>query len=417
MGVKVREWKKGVWWILIDHKGKRKSVKVGSKEAAKAAARDIEEALTTGKLNLNPPESPKSVLFEEYAEKWFAGHVSVNLKPSTQHGVRLILDKALLPAFGSTPIDKITRDDVKTFAYRMLEAGRVKEKKLSDGSKTKTLSRSSVMGMGRTLSAIFNHAIEDGIITSNPAQRPGRYIRTGDRREKIDFLTPEEGRILLEAAKAHHPRHYPILAAALYTGGRQGELLALQWADIDWHGKFIEIRRATWKGIVSSPKSGKGRRVDLADHLAGILTEYRRILTGEALKKGQQMPEWVFPSAEGTALDTANLRKTFMLCLKKAGLRQIRFHDLRHSFASWLIANGESLAYVKDQMGHHSIQITVDTYGHLIPEANRQAVNRLAAMVENPQAIRNQEQKRGQAESPNPLKYLVGHAGIEPATS
>ena len=77
-------------------------------------------------------------------------------------------------------------------------------------------------------------------------------------------------------------------------------------------------------------------------------------------------------------------------------------HNLRHSFASWLIANGESLAYVKDQMGNHSIQITVDTYGHLIPGANRQAVNRLAANVENPQPVRNQEEKRGQAKSPNP---------------
>jgi len=72
---------------------------------------------------------------------------------------------------------------------------------------------------------------------------------------------------------------------------------------------------------------------------------------------------------------------------------------------------------VKEQMGHHSIQITVDTYGHLIPGANREAVNRLTAMVENPQPIRNQEQKRGQAESPNPAKRLVGHEGFEPSTS
>jgi len=122
---------------------------------------------------------------------------------------------------------------------------------------------------------------------------------------------------------------------------------------------------------------------------AGILTEHRRVLVAEALKAGRPMSEWVFPSEEETALDAANLRKTFSLRLKKAGLRQIRFHDLRHTFASWLIGNEESLAYVKDQMGHHSIQITVDTYGHLIPGANREAVNRLAAMVENPQPIRN----------------------------
>ena len=128
------------------------------------------------------------------------------------------------------------------------------------------------------------------------------------------------------------------------------------------------------------------------------------------------MPEWVFTSIEGTALDAANLRKVFARALKKAGLRQIRFHDLRHTFASWLLGNGESPVYVKEQLGHSSIQITVDTYGHLIPGANRQAVNRLAAMLENAPPAR-QEQKRGQAESPNPLKSLVGHAGIEPATS
>ncbi|NNF83795.1 MAG: site-specific integrase [Deltaproteobacteria bacterium] len=197
---------------------------------------------------------------------------------------------------------------------------------------------------------------------------------------------------------------------------RQGEILALQWGDIDWNGKFIEVRRANWKGIISSPKSGKGRRVDLADHLAAVLSEHRRTIAAEALKAGRPMSEWVFPSEEGTALDAANLRKTFLLCLKKAGLRHIRFHDLRHTFASWLIGAGESLAYVKEQLGHHSIQITVDTYGHLIPGANRQAVNRLAAKVENAPPARREE-KRGQAESPNPLKRLVGHAGIEPATS
>jgi integrase len=73
------------------------------------------------------------------------------------------------------------------------------------------------------------------------------------------------------------------------------------------------------------------------------------------------MPEWIFPSEAGTVLDSSDIRKVFDICLKVAGLRKIRFHDLRHSYASWLIANAESLAHVKEQLGHHSIQITVDT--------------------------------------------------------
>ena len=80
----------------------------------------------------------------------------------------------------------------------------------------------------------------------------------------------------------------------------------------------------------------------------------------------------------GQVIDKGNLRgRVFYKVLIKAGLRRIRIHDLRHTFASMLIQNGESLAYVRDQLGHHSIQITVDTYGHLVPGANRQAVDRL----------------------------------------
>jgi integrase len=108
-----------------------------------------------------------------------------------------------------------------------------------------------------------------------------------------------------------------------------------------------------------------------------ILTEHRRRLTSEALSKGKTMADWVFPSTAGTPLEPNRVREACFYALKKAGLRRIRFHDLRHSFASWLIANREPLKYIQEQLGHHSIQITADVYGHLIPGANRQAVNRL----------------------------------------
>ena len=111
------------------------------------------------------------------------------------------------------------------------------------------------------------------------------------------------------------------------------------------------------------------------------LMEHRRRLTSEALSKGKTMADWVFPSTAGTPLEPNRVREAFIYTLKKAGLRRVRFHDLRHSFASWLIANREPLKYIQEQLGHHSIQITADTYGHLIPGANRQAVNRL----DNPQ--------------------------------
>ncbi len=98
----------------------------------------------------------------------------------------------------------------------------------------------------------------------------------------------------------------------------------------------------------------------------------------EYFKLGEDMPEWVFINGEGRPLDQNNLRnRIFYRVLDSAGLRRVRFHDLRHSFASLLLQQGESLAYVKEQLGHESIKMTVDIYGHLIPGTNKQAVDRL----------------------------------------
>lgn len=126
----------------------------------------------------------------------------------------------------------------------------------------------------------------------------------------------------------------------------------------------------------------------LTETLKALLLERKK----ETLRRGWgEVPEWVFVSEEGTLLHESNFRhRVWGKLLAKAGLRHIRIHDLRHTFASLLIQNGESLAYVKEQLGHRSIQITVDTYGHLVPGGNRQAVDKLDglenATIRNPDA-------------------------------
>ncbi len=126
-------------------------------------------------------------------------------------------------------------------------------------------------------------------------------------------------------------------------------------------------------------KTDKARRIDMSDELAEAFHDHRQRLRQEWLKKAKnEIPEWVFPNGEGKPLEYYNVRhRHFEKCLEAATLRRIRFHDLRHTFASLLIQNGESLAYVKEQCGHSSIKVTVDIYGHLVPGANRAAVNRL----------------------------------------
>jgi integrase len=117
----------------------------------------------------------------------------------------------------------------------------------------------------------------------------------------------------------------------------------------------------------------------MSDNLIQELEAFRRRGLEAMLKDGKnEIPEWVFASGEGTPRDMHNIeRRELRKCLEAAKLRSIRFHDLRHTTASLLIQNGAPLAYVKDQLGHSSIKVTVDIYGHLVPGANRQEMNRL----------------------------------------
>jgi integrase len=193
--------------------------------------------------------------------------------------------------------------------------------------------------------------------------------------------------------------YYSLFLCAIHTALRSGELVGLQWGDIDLHGKFLAVRRSVARRKLGSPKNGKTRRVDLSDSLLSTFSELRRKRKEEWLAKGQnEIPEWVFCNEDGGCAAPNNFKnRLFFRCLEKAGLRRNRFHDLRHTFASLLLQNGESLQYVKDQMGHSSVKVTVDVYGHLVPGANRKAVDRLPSL---PTSERSQMAKEVQKNLP-----------------
>ena len=224
---------------------------------------------------------------------------------------------------------------------------------------------------------------------STPIQRP------------VDFLTKEELGFLLHCCREHFPTWYHFISLLVKTGLRIGEALALEWADIDFHGRFIQINKTADRGGIGSPKNGKSRRVDMSLGLAHTLKGLRVAQGKQALQQGGPAPGLLFPTRAGRLLDRASVyRNIWDPFLKKAGFRQIHTHDLRHPFASRLIQNGESLAYVKEQLGHASIKMTVDVYGYLVPGGNEQAVDRLDGLEEA--TIRNQGRR---AESQDRLTW------------
>ena len=375
MGVKIRK-RGGKWYVFVNYHGRRKAKCVGSsREVAEQVRRQLEAKLALGDLAIFGDDEERQT-FGSYADKWLKDYARVECKTSTADGYEGVVEQYLRPRFGNRALDQIKRDDIKAMINELV---------------AKDLSRNTVRNALCVIRGIFNDAIEGGIVEVNPAARLGRFTRTAKTAEvKGTSLTPAEAEQFLQAAKEICPEYHPLFLMALRAGLRRGELVAVQWGDIqfgrDEHdaNRFIVVQHNYVRREHTTTKSKKSRRVDMSRELRRVLIELRdkRLLEAFLSGKNDISEELVFPSPEGSILDPDNLyHRYFQPVLSRAGLRKIRLHDLRHTFGSLLIQSGASVVYVKEQMGHSSIQVTVDIYGHLIPSANVSFVDRLDEAV------------------------------------
>jgi integrase len=363
MGVRVREKKPGEWWIFVHHGKRRISRKVGDRKAAIEAAKQIKAKLVLGDMNLDKAEVP---CFKEYAEQWLGTYVKQIRREATYRRYRELLVQYGYPKIGSLPLDKITRAHVRDILLELHSRG---------------LSRSTISLMKDALSGPLSYAIDEGLITVNPTAGVLKALHIErDKREHLDPFNKQEVEAFLKACLELYPEHYPFFLTAFRTGMRLGELLALQWGDIDWHGRFIQVSRSYKLGRITATKTGRSRRVDMSDGLVTALQAHLRLCKEQGFKLGLgDAPEFVF-HREGAPLEQNYIRRIFKRVLAKAGLREIRIHDIRHTYASLLLSEGVSPVYVKEQLGHSSIQMTVDIYGHWIPNAERRAVSALDSL-------------------------------------
>ena len=372
MGVTVK-FHKGTWWIFINHRGRRRAKKIGDRETALQVSRKIRQRLVEGDLGVLATEPGPTL--KTYATRWLHDG-EAGRKASTHRFYSFNLTLHILPVLGEKPVSAITRANCRD---------------LMTACRAKGLNPASMRGVNRTLSAVLSQGVEDALLPANPAFRMGKHLRAGDQLpQEIQPLTREEAHTLLEKSDEVFPEYVVFFLCALRTGMRLGELLALQWGDVDFSNRCTHVRRARVAGKVTSTKNTQRRRVDMSLRLTQTLKRLRTARKRAALKSGEAMSPLVFLTPTGQRVDGDNLRdRVFYRLLEKAELRRIRIHDLRHTYASLLIQQGESLAYVQPQLGHSSIQVTVDVYGHLIPGANRAAVYRLDAQpARNPGATK-----------------------------
>ena len=365
MGVRIRK-QKGKWYLFVDLHGKRKAKCIGSsRKVAEEVKRQLEARLALGEVGIFDSDQRRMPTFDAYADQWLKDYARVECKKSTEESYQGILKEYLRPIFGEKRLNEVKRDDIKRLISDLV---------------AKDLSRNTIRNILCVVRGVFNEAIEDKLIESNPAARLGRFTRAAKSADtKGIALTTVEAEQFLAAAKEVCPEYHPLFMLALRAGLRRGELVALQWGDIQFgkdeedSNRFIVVSHNYVRREHTTTKSKKSRRVDMSRELRSTLFRVRdaRLLQAYLEGKNDISDELVFPSPEGTILDPDNLyHRYFLPVLAKSGIRKIRLHDLRHSFGSLLIQAGASLTYVKEQMGHSSIQVTVDTYGHLIPGAN-----------------------------------------------
>ena len=335
----------------------------------KALTRDeAERALVKHYEELNKGINPinKKTNIKEAGELYLRLHTSTNCKPSTYKTYEGYLNNIIVPFFGDLNISEISPILIKEFMKQMQDNGRA---------------NATVNKYIKFISAISNFMIDSDAAVRNPLARIKSLKEV--KNKKIRALCTEEVQALLSKTKQVYPDFFPLLFTALFTGMRKGEILALTWDSINWITQKITVDKNYTHGGLGTPKTGKIRVIDMSNELAKVLKEWRL-----ACPKGEN--NLVFPNNEGNYQSAENMMKRrFLPALNRTGIDRIRFHDLRHTYASLLLANGAPMKYVQHQLGHSLITMTMDLYTHLLPEVNDKCVNLLNSIVN--QTIESQE--------------------------
>jgi integrase len=299
-----------------------------TKRGAEAWLRDVLDQARRGTL---PGQVRTGVTFADAAAEWlrYIEH-DRERKPSTVAGYRALVRSQLLPAFGDQPIESITT--------RMIERW------LTDvdrSSSTRTKSLVLLHGIFKRARKLYGLPVNPAVDVEKPSPR-----RSGD----IEVFSPEEVMALVRSAASEQDA--AIYLTAAFTGLRRGELLALRWRDVDFGGQVIRVRASYAEGQLTTPKSGKVRSVPMAPDVATALAALgqRAQWTGD--------DDLVFVGPAGTFLDGRALRRRYITAVRRAGLRPLRFHDLRHTFGTRMIAKAD-IRRVQEWMGHADVATTM----------------------------------------------------------
>ena len=306
----------------------------------------------------------------EWMAVWFQDYAKIKVRPSSHQTYQGYIHNHIRPNIGDISLEKLTSLDLQKFYKKLLAQGRVD--RVEAKGQPKGLSAKTVRNIHQILSSALKLAQEQRLIHSNPAE--GCALPRVEHQEMKTLTTVQLASFFREARESGV---FELYYLELATGLRRGELLGLKWEDVDLARGDLRVRRQVSRingEVVEAPLKTKNayRTLPLAEDTVSVLKEQR--------KKVGNSP-WVFPSPNGGPISPDSVLHMLHRVLKRAGLPKVRFHDLRHTFATLALQNGVDVKTVSGMLGHFSAGFTLDTYAHITSAAQRQAAQTMGSVL------------------------------------
>lgn len=335
-----------------------------------ATRREAESALSQwgAELARGTAMEPTKTTVGDLLHLWLESVAKHNVRPTTLEDYEATIRVHIIPAIGDVPTQRLTAARVQAFYGAKLDAG---------------ASPRVVQLCHLRLSQALKQGVAWGIVPVNvcASVKPPRVTA-----KRSETWSPDEARTFL--ATAQDDGLSPLWLLALSTGLRRGELLGLRWRDLDLDGRTLSVRQCVnvHKGgpILEAPKTAAARRlVRLPEEAVAALRDHRRRQVEHRLALGELWHDHdlVFCTAEGKPIHPSNVDRSYVRLVRRAGVPRIRFHDLRHTHATWLLAAGQPVKVVSERLGHARVSITLDTYAHVLPDMQEGAVVALGSVL------------------------------------
>lgn len=375
--------KRDRWYVVVElppdpgSPGKRRRKWHGSwrtkKEAEAARARLVTQVQDGEYVERD------AVTVAELAERWLRAVAIEGLKPSTIQSYEAIVRRYVLPHIGSVRVQALTTEQLDRLYHYLCTEGR------ADGKGG--LSARSVQYVATVTAKMLNDvAVRKGLLGRNPAKFATKPKKGGSR--EMQHWSVDEVRQFLTSAEGDH--FHALYLLALTTGMRRGEIAGLRWEAVDLERAYLRVVRARVRGqgndvMVSDPKTDRSRRrIDLDPHTVAVLRRHRATQAQQRLAAGAGWRDdegHVFTDGEGAPVRPDYLPVRLRRLARAAGVRPIRFHDLRHTYATVALEAGEHPKVVSERLGHSSVAITLDTYSHVSQRIASEAASRIASTI------------------------------------